>query len=159
MFDPFGITVGGESDGLRGCGFVPVAFGEGGDHFPPRRTHSGHRSGRTAQWNWSIGAGGHRARGGWKPSLSHTHKGLYIETHAHCHDKCVFLFYFIKCVLTVSCNTPSLITIALTFASFLPCMLLTRCQGSNRWQPTSCHLFQNIARLCKCGNVKMNGGT
>lgn len=81
MFDPFGYAVGGESDGLRGCGFVPVAFGEGGNHFSPRRSHSGHRSGRTAQWNWSIGAGGHRARGGWKPSRSLSHTHTHTKTH------------------------------------------------------------------------------
>lgn len=81
MFVPFGITVGGESDGLRGCGFVPVAFGEGGNDFPPRRTHSGHRSRRAAQWNWSVRAGGHRARGGWKPSLSLSHTQVYIYKH------------------------------------------------------------------------------
>lgn len=66
MFDPFDIVTvgGGESDGLRGCGFVPVALGQGGDDFPPRRTHSGDGSGRTAQRDWSVGAWGRRAGGG-----------------------------------------------------------------------------------------------
>lgn len=38
--------------------------------------------------------------------LSHVHKGLYIETHAHSYDKGVFLLLVsLKYVFTVSCIT------------------------------------------------------
>lgn len=112
MFDPFGITLGGESDGLRGYRFVPVAFCEGRDNIPSRRTHSGHRSGRTAEWNWSVGAGGHRARGGWKPSLTEK-KDIYRKPRLHLIWKYIFYYYItlfqlLDCAFNVSYIIPQL---------------------------------------------------
>ncbi len=67
-----------ESDGIRCCGFFPVAVSEGRDYFPSRWTDSGHGPGRAAQRNRSVWT--RRIRAGGNVNVMH----LLYQFHIDC---------------------------------------------------------------------------